>query len=85
MYDPAGEPVDVTVDNKILCVLPKDPMYKHVTDIKQLPEHLGKEIQHFFSIYKALEGKKTEVGDIEGPEAAKAEIKACIEAYKNKH
>ena len=72
------------VDNKILCVLPKDPMYKGITDIKQLPEHLGKEIQHFFTVYKALEGKKTEVGDIEGPEAAKAEIAACIKAYKDK-
>jgi inorganic pyrophosphatase len=72
-------------DDKILCVMPKDPMYKGYTDIAQLPEHLGKEIQHFFTVYKALEGKKTEVGAIEGPEAAKATVKACIEAYKAKH
>ena len=71
-------------DDKILCVLPKDPVYKGITDIAQLPEHIGKEIQHFFSVYKALEGKKTEVGAIEGPEAAKATVKACIEAYKKK-
>ena len=70
--------------DKILCVLPKDPVYKGITDIAQLPEHIGKEIQHFFSVYKALEGKKTEVGAIEGPEAAKATVKACIEAYKKK-
>ncbi len=72
-------------DDKIICVMPKDPMYKGYTDIAQLPEHLGKEIQHFFTVYKALEGKKTEVGAIEGPEAAKATVKACIEAYKAKH
>lgn len=72
-------------DDKIICVLPKDPVYRDFTDIAQLPEHIGKEIQHFFSVYKALEGKKTEVGKIEGPEAAKATVKACIEAYRNKH
>ncbi len=72
-------------DDKILCVMPKDPMYKGYTDIAQLPEHIGKEIQHFFSVYKALEGKKTEVGIIEGPEAARQTVKACIEAYKTKH
>lgn len=72
-------------DDKILCVMPKDPVYKGYTDIAQLPEHIGKEIQHFFSVYKALEGKKTEVGGIEGPEAAKQTVKACIEAYKAKH
>ncbi|MCQ2070449.1 MAG: inorganic diphosphatase [archaeon] len=71
-------------DDKILAVLPKDPAYKGYTDIAQLPEHIGKEIQHFFSVYKALEGKKTETGAIEGPEAAKATIAACIEAYKAK-
>lgn len=63
-------------DDKILCVMPKDPMYKGYTDIAQLPEHIGKEIQHFFTVYKALEGKKTEVGAIEGPEAAKQTVKA---------
>ncbi len=72
-------------DDKILCVMPKDPMYKGYTDIAQLPEHIGKEIQHFFTVYKALEGKKTEVGAIEGPEAAKQTVKACIEAYNAKH
>ncbi len=72
-------------DDKVLAVLPKDPMYSGYTDIAQLPKHLGEEIQHFFSVYKALEGKKTETGAIEGPEAARQTIKACMDAYAKKH
>lgn len=72
-------------DDKILAVMPKDPMFKGFTDIAQLPEHVGKEIQHFFTVYKNLEGKKTEVGAIEGPEAAKKLIAECLEAYAKKH
>ncbi|AGI47920.1 Inorganic pyrophosphatase [Thermoplasmatales archaeon BRNA1] len=71
-------------DDKVLAVLPKDPMYKEITDIAQLPKHLGEEIQHFFTVYKALEGKKTEAGIIEGPEAARKTIQACMDAYKKK-
>lgn len=71
-------------DDKILAVMPKDPTYKEYTDIAQLPKHIGEEIQHFFSVYKALEGKKTEVGKIEGPEAAKKLIADCLAAYKAK-
>lgn len=72
-------------DDKVLAVLPKDPMYNGYTDIAQLPKHLGEEIQHFFSVYKALEGKKTETGAVEGPEAAKQTIRACMDAYAKKH
>ena len=72
-------------NDKVLAVLPKDPMYKEYTDIAQLPKHLGEEIQHFFNVYKALEGKKTETGAIEGPEAAKQTIQACMDAYAKKH
>ena len=72
-------------DDKVLAVLPKDPMYKEYTDIAHLPKHLGEEIQHFFNVYKALEGKKTETGAIEGPEAAKQTIQACMDAYAKKH
>lgn len=69
-------------DDKILAVMPKDPVFKGYTDIAQLPKHIGEEIQHFFSAYKALEGKKTEVGGIEGPGAAMKLIAECLEAYK---
>ena len=71
-------------DDKILAVMPKDPFFKGFTDIAQLPEHVGKEIQEFFRTYKALEGKKTEVGEILGPAEAKKLIAECLELYKKK-
>lgn len=70
-------------DDKIIAVMPKDPICNGITEVSQLPEHIGKEIQHFFSVYKALEGKKTESGEIEGSEAAKKLIQDCLDAYSN--
>lgn len=72
-------------DDKVIAVMPKDPAYKDFTDIAQLPKHVGEEIQHFFSVYKALEGKKTQTGAIEGPEAAKKTIQDCMDAYAKTH
>lgn len=48
-------------DEKILCVPLTDPVWSETQDIEDVPAHLLKEIQHFFSIYKDLEGKKTSV------------------------
>jgi inorganic pyrophosphatase len=48
-------------DEKILAVAESDPLYKDVHDYSQMFSHTAKEIEHFFSIYKALEGKKTEM------------------------
>lgn len=50
-------------DKKILCVPLKDPFWKDVNDIDEVPPHLLKEIKHFFSVYKDLERKKVTVGN----------------------
>ncbi len=57
-------------DEKILCVPVSDPMWNHIKDIKQVPPHLLREIKHFFTIYKDLEGKKTVTGGWEGRPSA---------------
>jgi inorganic pyrophosphatase len=44
-------------DEKILCVPFKDPMWSQVMDIGDLNENLRNEIEHFFQVYKDLEGK----------------------------
>lgn len=31
------------------------------TSVDELPKHIFQELKHFFSVYKQLEGKKTEV------------------------
>lgn len=46
-------------DEKILAVPQRDPRYRETTDISNLPGHLLREIEHFFDIYKELEGKAT--------------------------
>src|SRR5215813_1731935 len=48
-------------DEKILAVGVHNPIYKNVNDYGELYPHLLREIQHFFSIYKELEAKRTSV------------------------
>src|ERR1700753_1512915 len=48
-------------DEKILAVADSDPLYREVKDYADVFTHTLREIEHFFSIYKNLEGKKTEM------------------------
>lgn len=58
-------------DEKILTVVENDPVYRQINDCGQVFPHLLRQIEHFFSIYKSLEGKKTEITGWSGAEAAK--------------
>jgi inorganic pyrophosphatase len=49
------------VDDKIVCVPNHDPNWNHAETLEDVPEQLQREIAHFFSIYKELEGKKVTV------------------------
>jgi inorganic pyrophosphatase len=69
-------------DNKILCVPIRDPNQEEYFDIADLPGHFLKEIEHFFQIYKDLEGKEVKVlGWAQSVEAGR-EIMLSIERYK---
>jgi inorganic pyrophosphatase len=46
-------------DEKVLCVPIHDPVWNYIESLDDVPPHLLKEIEHFFSIYKDLEKKKT--------------------------
>jgi len=48
-----------------------DPVYREVNDYPQMFTHTLREIEHFFSVYKSLEGKKTEIAGWDGVEAAR--------------
>lgn len=48
-------------DEKILCVPLRDPMWSHVEDLDDLNPNLLNEIEHFFAVYKDLEGHKVGV------------------------
>ena len=46
-----------------------------------LPDHLFDEMAHFFTVYKALEGKEAVAGDVNGREAAVEIIKSALAHY----
>jgi inorganic pyrophosphatase len=48
-------------DEKVLCVGKNNPRYKDVWNFSEIYPHMLREITHFFSIYKDLEGKRVEV------------------------
>ncbi len=48
-------------DQKILCVPVSDPFWKYAQELEDVPKHILTEIEHFFTIYKQLEEKKTVV------------------------
>ena len=68
-------------DEKILCVPIFDPFWNHINSLKDVPPHLLKEIEHFFSVYKDLEEKKTGVEGWEDRESAIRIIKESRQRY----
>ena len=70
-------------DEKIIAIPFSDPAYNVYHDISELPPHIFDEMAHFFSVYKALEGKETVAGEVNGAEAAKTVIAAAIEHYND--
>ncbi len=71
-------------DEKIIALPYGDPVYNEYANIDELPHHIASEISHFFSVYKALEGKSTVIDDIQGPEVARQIIKDYITEYERK-
>lgn len=73
-----------SADEKIIAVPFEDPSLSCYTDISQLPAHTLQEIQHFFTVYKTLEGKHTAVHEILGSLKAYRIVEECIAKYKEK-
>jgi len=75
MTDEKGE------DEKILCVPPRDPLWGHVADLSGVPITLMNEIEHFFQVYKDLEGHQVSTEGFEDRAAADAVIERARERY----
>jgi len=69
-------------DEKILAVATSDPLYKDVNDYSQVFSHKAKEIEHFFSVYKALEGKNTEMAGWADSDAARTIVMEGHKRFK---
>lgn len=71
-------------DAKILCVPVSDPIWNKIYRLDQVNEHLMKEIEHFFLVYKDLEQKKVSVEGWENEERAVEIYHECVALYKDK-
>ena len=71
-----GEP-----DDKILAVPADDPYYHDVFDIADLSSRYLKEVEHFFLIYKDLEGKRIEIAGWQKSEVAMDVIRRSMQRY----
>lgn len=78
MHDEKGE------DEKILSVPTVDPRFNEVDSLEDMRSHRLREVEHFFSIYKDLEGKKVDIRGWEGRDAAYKAIEESIERRKRK-
>jgi inorganic pyrophosphatase len=75
-----GEP-----DDKILSVPCHDPYHQEYFDIADMPGHYLKEIEHFFHIYKDLEGKRVEILGWEKSDVAMALVLESMARYEDKY
>ncbi|MBO4764019.1 MAG: inorganic diphosphatase [Candidatus Methanomethylophilaceae archaeon] len=71
-------------DDKVITVATKDRYLRDIESVDQLPKHIVDELKHFFSVYKALEGKVTETKEMLGPDAAKDMVSVCMKRYREK-
>jgi inorganic pyrophosphatase len=69
-------------DEKVLAVPVGDPYSDGIHDLGDIPPHALKEIEHFFQVYKDLEGTRTETRGFEGADAAKRMIFQAMENYE---
>ena len=70
------------MDDKIIAVPFSDPTYLGISSINELPPHIFNEIVHFFTVYKQLENKQTDVKSLFGRAEAEKIIAEAIDCYQ---
>jgi inorganic pyrophosphatase len=70
------------IDHKVLAVPLSDPFMEGFHELDDIPPHRLREIDHFFAVYKELEGKETVTGGWGGRDRAIAAVEAAIERYE---
>ena len=71
-------------DEKVLAVPVGDPYSAGVNELSDVPEHALKEIEHFFQVYKDLEGVTTRTRGFEGAAEARAAIDEAVTSYRRR-
>lgn len=68
-------------DEKIIAIPFGDPNYNQYRSITELPAHISKEMSHFFSVYKTLEGKPTAIDKVSDADVARRVVQESIDRY----
>jgi inorganic pyrophosphatase len=69
-------------DFKILGVPNKDPLFDAMRKLEDVPKHFLREVEHFFSTYKQLEGVQIEALGWASHEDGAVEVRSCIERFR---
>ena len=72
---------DKGIDEKILCVPEQDPRTHEYRVLHDVSPHYLREVEHFFSIYKDLEGKSVKVDGWHDLKEAQQIIREASERY----
>jgi inorganic pyrophosphatase len=70
-------------DEKILAYATANPRFTNIESYKDVQGHILREIEHFFSVYKDLEGKQTKVIGWKDREEAFAVIRSSHARFTN--
>ncbi len=84
-----GRPIGVVrmidagkADDKVLAVHAHDPAFEEIAELEDLPKHVAREIQRFFTDYKVLEEREVTVGETLDRESATKIIDESLELYR---
>ncbi len=69
------------MDEKVLCVPARDPLYDEYRGLGDVAPHYLKEVEHFFTIYKDLEGVRVHPMGWEDEKSARGVIVECMARY----
>lgn len=72
-------------DEKILAVPVEDPLWNEYQQLDNVPKHFLREVEHFFAIYKDLEGVRTNVIGWKDRDVARELILTAAEKYQAVH
>jgi inorganic pyrophosphatase len=71
-------------DEKVIAVPLEDPYTENLVELSDLRPHALKEIEHFFQVYKDLEGVTTRTRGFEDAKAAREAISYAATLYQNR-
>lgn len=72
---------DAELDHKIIAVPLRNPRFDQIQEMEEIPEHVRREIEHFFDIYKELEERTVRTRGWRDLDAARDAIRASRERF----